>query len=741
MFACCSRDVKSSRVEITNEAKSIASTEVHIGDVQANGILSYEHSDVPMSSTNDASENHELPIVDDGGDGVVDCEDDDDDGNEGGGYGDGGGDDGDDDDDDNDVDDDDDEDDNEGGGDGDGGDDDDGGGVTDKEVCPSSSSEHVNNSWKNLANFMKKHNLTDSAGDELIKQKRPTPVSTAPGPAPLPEPEALQAIRKGERKRREKVCIVASPEDSASDEADECVIPIFNEFADAEFPGFVKPCFVETVRQARVRFVKTPGLTKLACHQIDTVGSPARVPPRGMPAHFQQEAQEQMNDMRKKGIIVESSSSWLAPAVYTRKKTDFQDRLSGATVFSKLDLQCGYWQVPVDPKDQEKTAFSPGPGMGLFQFTRMPCGLMWGTQHIPETHGCGDARTAIYSSKVEVVVNWPWPKDEAEVRRFLGLASYYCKYIDKFADIAAPLHELTQKDTPFQWTQKSKESFQRLKACLTEAPVLAYPWFVKHASAMVLQTDASSVGLGAVLEQDQRVVGYASRTLTKAEANYSVIQRESLAIVWAMKQFRHYLLGRTFQLMTDHAPLQWLGEQKMEGLLCRWALAIQEFSFEIVYRKGTTNGNADALLRRRGPDRETLHAALTTVHASFTAKEAQQQDKTTLQLYNAFHSEQRPPHRDWKKPPLRRYAQLWSQRDMVDGIVCRKYHPGPTSDTLVVPVLPEALHQQALSMCHDSQATGHQGTHKTLERIRQEAYWVNMAQDVERHCRECVTCQ
>ena len=132
------------------------------------------------------------------------------------------------------------------------------------------------------------------------------------------------------------------------------------------------------------------------------------------------------------------------------------------------------------------------------------------------------------------------------------------------------------------------------------------------------------------------------------------------------------------------------------------------------------------------------------MHAGFTAEEirqAQQQDKTTLQLYNALHSEQHPPHRDWKKPPLRRYAQLWSQLDMVDGIVCRKYHPGPTSDTLVVPVLPEALHQQALSMCHDSQAAGHQGTHKTLERIQREAYWVNMAQDVERHSRECVTCQ
>ena len=123
-------------------------------------------------------------------------------------------------------------------------------------------------------------------------QKRPTPVSAAPGPAPLPEPEALQAIRKGERERREKVCIVASLEKPASDEADECVIPIFNEFADAEFLGFVKPCFEETVRKARDRFVKTPGLTKLACHQIHTVGSPARVPPRRIPAHFQQEVQE-----------------------------------------------------------------------------------------------------------------------------------------------------------------------------------------------------------------------------------------------------------------------------------------------------------------------------------------------------------------------------------------------------------------------------------------------------------------
>ena len=94
--------------------------------------------------------------------------------------------------------------------------------------------------------------------------------------------------------------------------------------------------------------------------------------------------------------------------------------------------------------------------------------------------------------------------------------------------------------------------------------------------------------VGAVLEQDARLIAYAIRTLTKCEQNYNVIQKECLAIVYALKQFCHYLLGRKFLLLTwDHAPLQWLGSQKMEGMLCRWALSIQEFNFDIAYRKGS----------------------------------------------------------------------------------------------------------------------------------------------------------
>ena len=116
-----------------------------------------------------------------------------------------------------------------------------------------------------------------------------------------------------------------------------------------------------------------------------------------------------------------------------------------------------------------------------------------------------------------------------------------------------------------------------MKRSLTEAPILAH--FDLHASPFILQTDASAGGLGAILKQDGNVIAYASCVLNKAECNYNVIQRECLAAVYGMKQFTHYLLGRPFELWTDHEPLKWLANQKLEGLLGRWALALQEYSF------------------------------------------------------------------------------------------------------------------------------------------------------------------
>jgi len=159
-------------------------------------------------------------------------------------------------------------------------------------------------------------------------------------------------------------------------------------------------------------------------------------------------------------------------------------------------------------------------------------------------------------TKVQAVNNWPIPTNASSLHKFLGLASYYRCYIAQFSIITAPLSNLTQKGVAYEWTPNCDETFKQVKCALSGAPVLAYPDVSSNANPFVLQTDASAYGLGAVLEQRNHIIAYASRTFSKAEQNYSVIQRECLAIVYALKQFEHYLLGRKFHLVTDHAPLQ-----------------------------------------------------------------------------------------------------------------------------------------------------------------------------------------
>ena len=341
--------------------------------------------------------------------------------------------------------------------------------------------------------------------------------------------------------------------------------------------------------------------------------------------------------------------------------------------------------------------------------------------------------------KVKRVQEWPVPTDATQVRQFLGLASYYRRYIHSFSDIAAPLNALTKKGTPFTWNQDCKDACTALKRRLTQAPVLTYSRFDHQASEFLLQTDASTVGLGAVLEQEGHVIAYASRSLTASERQYSVIQRECLAVVYALKQFRHYQLGRRFQLVTDHAPLQWLSAQKMEGMLCRWVLAIQKYDFQIVYRKGSLNANADALSRLH-----TSPCAVTVAMPHYSApalRIAQQEDSRISKVLQAHLHSRNPKGQEWNQHPLQRYRQLWAQLRMIDGVLCRHYTPSPMGGAVIVPILPAALRQEALRRNHDEPTAGHQGVEKTLDRLQQQMYWVNMARYVEQYCRECTKCQ
>ena len=164
-----------------------------------------------------------------------------------------------------------------------------------------------------------------------------------------------------------------------------------------------------------------------------------------------------------------------------------------------------------------------------------------------------------------------------------------------------------------------------------------------------------------------------------------------------------------------------------------WAVALQEYDFKIVYRKGTLNNNADALSRRR--ELTSVSTAITGTQTKVAMVEIRRE--VTQRLLEALETSRQCP----KGQLWRRYAQLWSQLVIVEGILCRKYAPGPTTQTIIVPILPKSLKQKALLQCHDSPGAGHQGFKKTLERLRCEAFWVNMAQDVEQHCRECQKCQ
>ena len=343
---------------------------------------------------------------------------------------------------------------------------------------------------------------------------------------------------------------------------------------------------------------------------------------------------------------------------------DCLDALSGARVFSTLDCASGYWQVELKPEDREKTAFSTGENLYQFKVmpfgpTNAPAtfqrlmdlvlaGLHWKCclvylddiivftktvgDHISrlrEVFQCiRDARLKLKSSKwqlfrqsvtflghqvsgdgigpdpsnIEKVLNSPAPRDIPQLQSFLGLANYYRKFIRDFANIAEPLHRLMHKDVKFVWTSDCELAFTTLRDRLTAFPILAYPDFRKP---FRVQTDASNWAVGAVLSQDyqgqEKVVAYASSTLSRAERNWSAYDKEFYAVVWAIRHFRPYLGGSSFTVMTDHKPLVNIKSIKPghdpTGKRERWSIEISAYDFTVQYRKGVSNGNADALSR------------------------------------------------------------------------------------------------------------------------------------------------
>ena len=343
---------------------------------------------------------------------------------------------------------------------------------------------------------------------------------------------------------------------------------------------------------------------------------------------------------------------------------DCLDALHGSQWFHVLDLASSYWQLEMEETSKPKTAFVTR--SGLYQFNFMPFGLTNGCatfQRLMELvlrglqwercllylddvivlgkdfddslrnlkcvfarlrdaglklkpkkceffqkevsflgHVVGSTGVACDPAKLEAVTEWKTPQSVTEVRSFLGLASYYRRFIMGFAKVAAPLTALTEKGCDFEWTESCENAFQTLKCKLVEAPILAYPSRSLE-DPFILDTDASDVGLGGVLSQVQdgqeKVIAYASKTLSKPQRQYCTTYKELLAVVTFVKHFRHYLLGRRFTVRTDHSSLRWLLNFKdIEGMVGRWVTYLSQFDYIIEHRKGILHGNADGLSRK-----------------------------------------------------------------------------------------------------------------------------------------------
>jgi ribonuclease HI len=196
---------------------------------------------------------------------------------------------------------------------------------------------------------------------------------------------------------------------------------------------------------------------------------------------------------------------------------------------------------------------------------------------------------------VKAVSELRQPTSVLEIRSFLGLASYYRRFIEGFSKIARPMTELLRKDKKFVWLEACEKSFQELKKRLTSAPVLVLPDNQKN---FVIFCDASRHGLGCVLMQEGRVVSYASRQLRAHEQNYPTHDLELAAVVHALKIWRHYLIGNKCEIYTDHKSLRYIFAQSDLNLRQRWLELIKDYDLEIHYHPGKANVVVDALSRK-----------------------------------------------------------------------------------------------------------------------------------------------
>ena len=481
--------------------------------------------------------------------------------------------------------------------------------------------------------------------------------------------------------------------------------------------------------------------------------------------------------------------------------------LAGGKTFSKLDLSHAYLQVPLDETSRRLVTINTH--KGLFEYQRLPFGIASAPsifQRVMENLLKGIPRVCVYLDdilvtgsteeehlsnlaqvlerlgtagmrlkrekcafmldsvsylghvisseglrtgdlKVKAIVDAPDPKDLSELRSFLGMVNYYGKFLPNLATTLSPLYRLLRQSSAWRWGPKQKKAFRHVKKLLQSNRVLTH---FDDRLPLLLECDASPYGLGAVLSHrmtdgTERPVCFASRTLTKAEQNYSHLDKEALAIIFGVKKYHQYLYGRPFEIKTDHKPLTHIFHESKgvpsmaSGRIQRWALLLAAYDYRIHYRQGKANANADALSRLPLPSQnvhtpqpaELVHLMehlSATPLSSAQIKAWTDGDPTLSQV------------RRWVQEGWPEQESESASREELLPYFRRKWELGVEEGCLVWGcrvVVPRVGRDLALQMIHEA----HPGIVRMKSLARSYIWWPGLDKDIETCVKKCTICQ
>ncbi|XP_011075658.1 uncharacterized protein LOC105160092 [Sesamum indicum] len=398
------------------------------------------------------------------------------------------------------------------------------------------------------------------------------------------------------------------------------------------------------------------------------------------------------------------------------------DELHGATYFSKIDLRSGYFQIKMRKEDQGLGfAFdTPQKSDGPSQKTPVICQeekMFLCSKEIEYLgHVISHQGVATDPLKIECMLNWPVPTNVKALRGFLGLTSYYRRFIQGYGIISKPLTSLLKKDS-FEWNVEAEKAFNHLKELMVSAPVLAMPDF---SQPFIVETNASGKGIGAVLMQGGRPIAYLSKVLAPKNMGLSTYEKEFLALLLAVTRWRHYLLGNHFIIRTDQKSLKHLLDLRIDSVLQQKGVTkLLGLSYEVHYKKGKENRAADALSRRiyQEEDPQT-HVISTQIPLWIQEVQLSYEGNTLFQtiIQSKILDTTSFPDYIYENGVLKK-----------EGSICVGSHGG--------------IREKVLKTMHDSALGGHSGMQGTYQRLKPLFYWPTMKVDVQEWVRRCEICQ